>query len=387
MSLVGAVNNKKIRGLEGRWVRLTVEAFDYSVEEVDQVVADAWWEEHRPPPVTVPDLDLTVTDLRDVAALTPDDIPAFGGKASNYGVLAAIGEPVPVPPGFAVPVSWGREFEALNGLDTRIETLLDDPVFLDDIAYREAALADLRRDILEGEVPSTLMERLREYLVEKYPGQRMRFRSSTNAEDLAGFTGAGLYTSHSGALDDPERPVEDALRMVWSSLWNFRAFEERTWRGIPHRGVAMAVLVHRSFPDEDANGVALTANIFDTTGAEPAFYVNVQAGGVSVVRPPPGVTADQFQYFYYYPNQPAVFLGHSNLVPPDETVLTRTQTYALGQALDAVHLAFVDWYLEPDEFYAMDVEFKFDTGPEDLEPRLWVKQARPHPGWAVGLGE
>jgi len=98
------------------------------------------------------------------------------------------------------------------------------------------------------------------------------------------------------------------------------------------------------------------------------------------------VTTDQFQYFFFYPNQPTVFLGHSNLVPPNENVLTRKQTYALGQALDAIHKAFEDWYQKPGSFYAMDVEFKFDTGSEDVEPRLWVKQARPHPGWAVGLG-
>ncbi len=387
MSLVGATHDAALRALEGKWVRLTVEAFDYHVEEVDKATADAWWEDHKPPPIPVPVLDLSVRDLREITELTPADIPAFGGKASNYGLLASIGDPVPVPPGFGIPVYWSREFERINGLDARIEAMLADPVFNDDIAYREAALAELRRDILQAKVPGELLHRLRNRLTNHFPGTRMRFRSSTNAEDLAGFTGAGLYTSQTGALDDPERPIEDALRTVWSSLWNFRAFEERTWRGIPHRGVAMATLVHRSFPDEDANGVALTANIFDTTGIEPAFYINVQRGGVSVVRPPPGVTTDQIQYFFFYPNQPTVFLGHSNLVPPDENVLTRPQTYALGKALDAIHVAFQGWYQEDGKFYAMDVEFKFDTGPEDLEPQLWVKQARPHPGWAVGLGE
>ena len=387
MSLVGSTHDETLRALEGRWVMLTVEPFAYHIEEVDQAVADTWWLDHMPPPIPIPNLDLSVRDLRDVSDLTPDDIPAFGGKASNYGVLSTIGEWVPVPSAFAIPVYWSREFERINGFDVRIEAMLADPAFVDDIVYREAALSDLRRDILQGKVPVELMHRLRNRLKKGFPGQRMRFRSSTNAEDLAGFTGAGLYTSHTGALDDPERPVEDALRMVWSSLWNFRAFEERTWRGIPHRGVAMATLVHRSFPDEDANGVALTANIFDTTGEEPAYYINVQAGGVSVVRPPPGVTADQFQYFFTYANQPEVFLGHSNLIPPGEKVLTRLQSYNLGTALYAIHEDFKGWYLEPGKFYAMDVEFKFDTGPDDEEPRLWIKQARPHPGWAVGLGE
>ena len=37
--------------------------------------------------------------------------------------------------------------------------------------------------------------------------RRIRLRSSTNAEDLAGLTGAGLYTSHSACLADVD---EDA---------------------------------------------------------------------------------------------------------------------------------------------------------------------------------
>ena len=33
-------------------------------------------------------------------------------------------------------------------------------------------------------------------------------------------------------------------------------------------------------------------------------------------------------------------------------------------------------------FYGMDVEFKFDDDwSDDEDPVLWVKQARPYPGW------
>ncbi len=77
-----------------------------------------------------------------------------------------------------------------------------------------------------------------------YPGQRMRFRSSTNAEDLGNFTGAGLYDSKSGDPSDERYPVEDALREVWASIWYFRAFEERTYQGYPSRyGVTGAPVI------------------------------------------------------------------------------------------------------------------------------------------------
>ena len=148
----------------------------------------------------------------------------------------------------------------------------------------------------------------------------------------------------------------------------------------------MALLCHRSFPNEAANGVALTANIFDTSGLEPGFYINVQKGGASVVLPEAGITTDQIIYHYFQPGQPAIFLSHSNLVNGSETVLTSTQLYRLGQALEHIHMFWMDTYGpglgDPTAFYAMDVEFKFDSiagGP----PQLFIKQARPHPGWGL----
>ncbi len=54
----------------------------------------------------------------------------------------------------------------------------------------------------------------------------------------------------------------------------------------------------------------------------------------------------------------------------------------LGAALQEIDSFFKELYgpLTPDHFYAMDVEFKFDDdwgGDSDL----WIKQARPYPGW------
>jgi len=50
-----------------------------------------------------------------------------------------------------------------------------------------------------------------------YPGIRMRFRSRTNAEDLDGFSGNGIYTSESSGPMVSTR-VTDAVRTVWASL-------------------------------------------------------------------------------------------------------------------------------------------------------------------------
>ncbi len=395
MALRGAYDDEDLRALQDQWVRFAVDPFEFVVEPCTKEQADAWWEDHKPPPVTVPELDLTVTELRDIELLGVDDIPAFGGKASNYGVMANIGDVVPHPSAFGVPVHYYKQFEQQNGFDVRIAEMLDDPAFLDSPAVRDEMLEQLREDMLHAPVDADFEALLLAKLDEPpYQGRRMRFRSSTNAEDLAGFSGAGLYTSTTGAVGDPERPVLDAVRTTWAALWNFRAFEERSYNGIDHQGVAMALLVHHSFPDEEANGVALTANMFDET--QPGFYINAQYGDVSVVLPDPGVTVDSLLYYYYYPGQPAAYFSYSNLTPPGVTVMSAAQTYELGKALDAIHVAFQPIYAVPGEFYAMDVEFKFDDDchyehpdhpdcPPYETPRLWIKQARPHSGWAGGV--
>jgi hypothetical protein len=394
MALRGAFHDPRLRALEGRWVELVVGASNWSIREVTPAAADAWWEAHRPAAVAVPRVDLSVTDLRDIedvldvaglglAGALAQAIPAFGGKASHYGAFPHItSSALPYPRAFVVPIHYYDQFMRQNGFYQRVEALLAEPAFQDDPRVREDRLRRLRADMRRAPIDPEFFALLTAKLAAEYPGVRMRFRSSTNCEDLDGFTGAGLYESATGDPNDPSDPYDDAVRRVWSSVWRFRAFEEREYRGISHREVGMALLVHRGFPEEDANGVAITANLFDTYGAEPGYYVNVQRGDVSVVLPPTNVTSDQFLYHYDLPGQPLVFLGHSNLVPEGQTVLTRAQVATLAEALAAIHAFFEPLYgpLTPEHFYAMDVEFKFDTEPGSGESLLVIKQARPYPG-------
>ena len=379
MALRGAWSAPDLRAMENTWVRLVVDAFEYRVEPVSKAEADAWWETHKPPPITVPPLDLSVTDLRDAELIRVTDISAFGGKASHFGEMTQIGELVPMPKAFAIPVYYYKQFMQENGLDAEITAMLAEEKFVNDPAYRDARLTALRTSISTRPINVDFEAMVLAKLAQDYPGLPMRFRSSTNSEDLNGFTGAGLYTSKTGDPKNASKPVANAIRNVWASLWNYRAFEERTYRGIPHTDVAMALLVHPSFPDEEANGVALTANMFDPT--QPGFYINVQKGDTSVVLPEAGITADSFLYYYYYPGQPITYFAHSSLIPEGQTVLTPAQTYKLGQSLEAIHTYFAQYYQKGDEFYAMDVEFKLEDYGTGGEPQVVIKQARPHYGW------
>ena len=395
MGLRDGFQNKKLRALDGKWVSLTVGPKEWTVEEVTAEEAAKYWETRKPEPVVLPALNLDITELADIEDVTPEpageslrdsikeSVRAWGGKAAQYSILAKT-EGVPIPKAFGIPVFYYNQFMTENGLFDRIDALLEDAEFKGDAATREDELATLRADMMTAPVNDEFQALLKAKLAKDYPGQIMRFRTSTNSEDLDGFPCAGCYESQSG---DPKdwNDVLDAVRGAWSSIWLFRTFEERNFYGIDHHSVGMALLVHHNFPAEEANGVAVTNNVFDVAGLEPAFYVNVQWGGdAEVVHPPQGVTSDSFLYYFDNPNQPITFISHSNLVPEGETVLNPRQTHDLGVALAAIHERFSAAYGPKSGntgWYAMDVEFKFDDMEGTPgEPTLFIKQARPYPG-------
>jgi pyruvate, water dikinase len=393
MAVRGAFSDSTLRSLEGKWVKFIVSAFDYSVTETTQAEADTWWDAHKPTKVGVAKMNLEIKDLRNVEDVLDypnkglkeaidSAIPAFGGKASHFSAFPHMDtSKVPYPKAFVVPVYYYWQFMEQNGFNKQVDTMLADSQFAGDPAIRDARLKKLRKDMENAPVDTAFENLLMAKLNTDFPGQKMRFRSSTNAEDLDGFTGAGLYTSKAGDPNDPNDPVLDAIKEVWSSVWYFRAFEERTYRSIDHKSVGMAMLVHRSFPTEEASGVAITANPFDASNLEPGFYINVQAGDASVVLPEAQTTTDQFIYYYDNPGQPIVYMAHSNLIPDTETVLTVKQIHTLGTALAEIHQFFRQAY-GTNSWYAMDTEFKFDqeVGDPDGESVLTMKQARPYPG-------
>lgn len=397
MGLRGAMTNPQLRALEGHLVELVASATQWTVREVTATEAEAWWTAHRPTSVTLPPLDLTATHVMNVEDITPEptgtatlrdsiaaSVRAYGGKAAQYAVLARTPN-VPVRPALAIPVYFYDHFMRQNGLWDRLTTLLADTQFTADAAYRSARLTEFRDAILRGTVDEGLQTELRTRIAEHLPGTEghIRFRTSTNSEDLEGFPCAGCYESHTG---NPEawNTVLDAIRQAYASTWLFRTFEERSYYGVDHRSVGMALLVHRNFPNEEANGVATTANPFDASGLDPAFYVNVQFGGAAeVVHPPSGVQSDQALYYFNQPGQPVTYLAHSSLIPAGRNVLTAAQMYELGTALNAIHQRFSAAYgpaVGNTGWYAMDVEFKFDNDHGWGTPHLIVKQARPYPG-------
>jgi hypothetical protein len=404
MALRGAQDALPLRALEGKWVELRVGLNDWELREVTEAEAEAWWSEHKPKALSVQPMDLTVTDLRAASEMIAADasslsdgisraIPAFGAKATNYGALAvaqklgvfsalpAIDAPGPLAPAFGVPMFYYDQFMRENGLYDRMKELMSDARWADPTT-REEALDQFKDELRAAPIREEVVGKVVARAAELFPGEDIRFRSSTNAEDLGQFTGAGLYDSETGkpAIPGDERDsVAWAIKKVWSQVWNPRAYQERDYFSMDHLDVGMALLVHANFPEEEAQGVALTNNPFDASGLEPAFYVNGQVGNHDVVTPDRGVAPDSYLQYFNSPGQPVVYTQHSTLVPAGQTVLSENQTQRLGIALDAIHKYFFSAYGSKGGWYALEVDWKFDDKFSPGSPRLFIKQARPYP--------
>ena len=290
-------------------------------------------------------------------------------------VLRTLGFPGgTVPDGFAAPFYFYDEFMKHNGFYDDIEEMLEDPDFQSDYDTQEKELKKLRKKIKKGETPEWIIDALEEMHATYPEGQSLRYRSSTNNEDLPGFSGAGLYDSKT---QDPEETEEDgidkSIKGVWASLWNFRAFTEREFHRIDHPATAMGVLVHPNYSDELANGVAVSFDpIYETDGS---YYVNTQLGEDLVTNPdahsvPEEILLDLSGSY--------TTLVTSNQVPRGQLLMSDAQIDQLRRHLQDIHDHFEGLYNPgPDEPFAMEIEFKITS--DDV---LSIKQARP---WVFGV--
>lgn len=213
--------------------------------------------------------------------------------------------------------------------------------------------------------------------------QRMRFRSSTNAEDLPGFNGAGFYNSKSACLEDSDssddqgsacmsplekvriqknidhlksldevlykdlidelssdltekKPLDKAVRGVFASLWNEKAFLYRDYYQIKHDDVYMGILVHPSFADETANGVAMVSQKSPT---QMEFNVVTQVDDISITNPVlPKAEPEHFVVLKPKSGKtpPPTYVTHSNLTAAGTNVLNPKQILDLSRQLTIV---------------------------------------------------
>ncbi len=389
MALVDARNDPGVQPWFDQLVRLEVGSGGFEIRAAPAEEANAFWERRRADgPLQVPAIDLSRRGVVDLAQVDASATPQIGAKAAQLAELMRMqpqgpGCPAAMPTpqsGFAIPVVHYVEHAERSGATARLRELERDAEFLADPAYRAERLAEVRALVQAAVVDGELLADVRATMRERFGTDRVRFRSSSNTEDLAGFSGAGLYTSLSAAVDDPERPIEDALRTVWASLWSPRAWEERDFFRVDQSAVAMGVLCHRAFLSERANGVALSLDP-NLPSSPSRNYINVQLGEASVTNPAPGITSDQFVHWPWPSERYVAYSSFNGGVP----ILSRPEIDTLHCVLESIEGHFRT-LLDPEgsnPWFTMEIEFKL----LGAERRLLVKQARPYSYGAVVIPE
>ena len=365
-----ALGDESISGLVGSHVYYAVTDAGYTLRAASQSEVEQHYASSRPAEAQTPERDLTVTSITPLGDVGFDDWDAFGIKAANVAVLGTLGFPEgTVPDGFAVPFYFYDEFMKHNDLYDDVEEMLTDPDFQTDDATKQSELKKLRKRIKKAETPAWIETALTGMHAAFPEGTSLRYRSSTNNEDLPGFNGAGLYDSKTQHPEETEEDgISKSLKQVYASLWNYRAFIERDFHRIDHMATAMGVLVHPNYSDELVNGVAVSTD--PGYGTEGTYYVNSQLGEDLVTNPEAHSLPEET---LLNPDGTYSVVALSNQVREGQLLMTADQMAQLRRHLATVHEKFAQLYgIEDGERFAMEIEFKITS-----DNILAIKQARP----------
>ena len=215
---------------------------------------------------------------------------------------------------------------------------------------RETLAVELQQLFYKGIVPTADLADVNAVVADlaaRFPAMdELKFRSSSNAEDIPNFDGAGLHDSFSVKLSardnadfscvlDPEvdngvvtklkiRPKTSqcAIKAVYASLWNPRAIEERSFARLDHATSGMGLAIVPAYDTESdvvANGVIITRviNGEDILG----YTLSLQQGNNLVTNPAPGSIA-----------QMTIVTFSADASRPDRFTVTRYATPEAGSA-------------------------------------------------------
>ncbi len=366
-----ASQNPDIAALIGKNVYYAVSDEGYEIREASQEEVNAHFEAIRPTEAQVPERDLSQTEIRPLKVIAFEDSSKFGVKAANLAELHSLGFPESaVPDGFGIPFYFYDAFMKHNGLYAEAEALLNDADFQSSNDVQDDALKVLRDQIKDANMPTWMLNALTD-IQQSFPeGSSIRCRSSTNNEDLPGFSGAGLYDSFTHHPD--EGHLSKSIKQVFASLWNFRAFQERDFYRIDHFAAVMGVLVHQNFSGEQANGVAVTTDPFYQSEKK-TFYINTQVGE-DLVTNPEDQSVPEEMLIDAVDDRKVSIVRNSNRALDDEQILSRSDLSDLHLVLRRIDSHFRTKYgvFPWTPGFAMEIEFKITE-----DGFLSIKQARP----------
>jgi hypothetical protein len=226
-----------------------------------------------------------------------DKASSYGGKASKLALLASedmVGVDSPLakkysyrlsPMGFSIPVDYYFQLVKANPiLKMKLDELINKEMALKgqmppSPKQRAELVKEVQSLFYQAAVPESLVQEVAKQAKELisfagkvYPKseiKKVKVRSSSNAEDIPQFDGAGLHSSYAANIhklgeateickveiakeDDGVTTKEEivpntllcAIKGVYASLWNKRAIEERNFAKIHQRSATMGIAIN-----------------------------------------------------------------------------------------------------------------------------------------------
>ena len=337
--------------------------------------------------VVMPQADINSTELLSLSKISATYATKYGAKTANLGEMVraklplnlqdGFSVPLNIPDGFGVPFSYYVAHIKAHGIDAKIADMLQDERFSKDTKWRKQRLDSIRQVIQNTPLDSAVLKRITAQWKTQLKGSGVFVRSSTNAEDLKGFNGAGLYDTVPNVKD--EAALEAAIKQVWASVWNLRAVDERSYFGIQHDQVYPAVLIQTAV-NAAAAGVLLTTDIWGHQAG--TYTINAKWGlGMRVVEGQKVAeqilfdTSNDGTRVISRSDETTMLVASENggmlekPVPKGEAILTEKRAKLLSAAAKRVTKIFKNTEV-------LDIEWVLET--KDGKDAIWIVQARPY---------
>ena len=261
---------------EGKWVELKATNNEYKIKEIDE----SQLKKSQQFNYSVRS-NTKKSDLMPLAKIRANDQIYCGAKAANLGEIKAKIKNVEVPDGFSIPFAQYESFIIRNGIRERLKEIQNQPGFYEQVPFRRTELAKLRDEIESAEVDSALVNAWLRQWKTQLDGKGVFVRSSSNAEDLKNFSGAGLFTTVPNVTSAEE--LEKAVKTVWASVYNFEAYESRRRAGIPDSLIRMSVFVQLAV-NSDISGVMITKDPYNPIRWDITYIAAKRGIGIKVVE-------------------------------------------------------------------------------------------------------
>lgn len=365
--------DKLFKSLNTYWVELDATLTDYKIELVTESKRLI-----TPPDEVVPPSDLKATAIMPLGKMRKADSIRYGSKSANLGEMINRRIPgITIPDGFTVPYYWYDKFMKDNKFDEVILDLMDQNDFVHNPKFRRQKLDEFRASIMNGKFDDELRKKLIAQWKTQLGGKPVFVRSSSNSEDLPNFSGAGLYSSVPNVIE--EEKLVNAVKKVWSSIWNFQAYEARVRNYVSQTDVYMSALVQLGV-DMEKGGVMISKDPFDPV-SKGSVYISAVCGHNSRVVDNAGIP----EQVLFNPRSRAIivmtlsdqtnslrFNQSGDLVQvadkcagPNKRILTDAQARSLAVVAQQIKVAFGN---KADQ----DIEWGIMNG------KIYIVQSRPY---------